>query len=190
MSKLKTLILVAGVWSSILHAQVELPELYTYQYVMSRRDPFISAEAPKTLLNGSHESGGIVSGDAVGRYLASIVRLIKSQLYVGGISIGDTQLRSIALINGVAFRVGDKIPLEATKKDLQSIEQLAASYGLGSLADGKGLLAVEVGRVTERGVDLVLPGFKAVIYHLPLPTDEASEAIHLQRKVKKPTAGN
>jgi hypothetical protein len=73
---------------------------------------------------------------------------------------------------------------------LQSIEQLAASYGLPSFADAKGLLTVEVGRVTERGVDLVIPGFKAAIYHLPLPTDEASEAIRLQRKAKKPTMGN
>jgi hypothetical protein len=190
MSRLKRLILIAGLSSRVLHAQVDLPELYTYEYVMSGRDPFISKDAPKTLLNDSRESSGIVSGDVIGRYLESIVRLIKGQLYVGGVSIGDTQIQSIALINGVAFRVGDKVPLEVSKKDLQNIEQLAASYGLPSFVNGKDLLNVEVGRVTERGVDLVLPGFKAAIYHLPLPTDEASEAIRLQRKVKKPTAGN
>jgi hypothetical protein len=183
-----TSILVA--WASLLHAQVQLPDLYTYNYAMSRRDPFISANAPNTIMNEYQEPRGIVSGDVVSRYLESIVQLIKTQLYVGGISIGDTPVDSIALINGVDFHVGDKVPLDAARKDLQGLQQLAATYGLPLVTDQQGSFVVEVGRVTENGVDLVLPGFKAAIYHLPLPDDGASEVIRLEKKKKKPRLSN
>jgi hypothetical protein len=190
MSKLIVLTSILFASTNVGHAQVQLPDLYTYNYAMSRRDPFISAGAPNTLVNDHQELRGIVSGDVVSRYLASIVQLIKSQLYVGGISIGDTPINSIALINGVAFHVGDKVPLDTASKDLQGIQQLAATYGLPLVTDRKGAFVVEVSRVTESGVDLVLAGFKATIYHLPLPDDRASEAVRLERKKKKPRLGN
>ena len=44
---------------------------------------------------------------------------------------------------------------------MQGIQQLAASYALPLVTDAKGSFVLEVGRVTENGVDLVLPGFKA-----------------------------
>ncbi len=187
-STILALILVAS--ARLLHAQVQLPDLYTYHYSISRRDPFISADAPKTIINEHQELRGIVSGDVVGRYLESIVQLIKNQLYVGGISIGDTPVDSIALINGVDFRVGDKIPLDTARKDLQGIQQLAATYGLPLITDKNGSFVVEVGRVTENGVDLVLPGFKAPIYHLQLPDDGASDVVQLEKKKRKMRLSN
>ena len=190
MIRLIALTSVLAVSASILHAQVQLPDLYSYHYTMSRRDPFISAYAPKTIMNEHQEQLGIVSGDIVSRYLGRIVELIKNQLYVGGISIGDTPVESIALINGVDFHVGDKVPLDTAGKDLQSIQQLAAAYGLPLVTDENGTFVVEVGRVSEKGVDLILPGFKAVIYHLPLTNDGASDVVRLEKKKKKPRAGN
>jgi hypothetical protein len=176
---------ILAAWGTLLDAQVQLPDLYSYSYAISQRDPFISANAPKTIMGEHQETHGIVSGDAVSQYLERIVQLIKSQLYVGGISIGDTPVDSIALINGVDFHVGDRVPLDATRKDLQGIQQLAATYGLPLVTDQNGSFLVEVGRVTENGVDLVLPGFKAAIYHLPLPEDGASDVVRLEKKKKK-----
>jgi hypothetical protein len=157
---------------------------------MAQRDPFISSDAPNTLLTEAQETSGIVSGDIVKQYLERIIQLIKDELYVGGISIGDTPIQSIALINGVDFHVGDKIPLETTKKEIQGIQQLAATYGLPLVTDEKGLFVLEVGRVTENGVDLVLPGFKAAVYQLPLARDTAPTAIQLEKKKKKQRATN
>jgi hypothetical protein len=176
--------------TSILQAQVQLPDLYIYNYTMAQRDPFISSDAPNTLLTEAQETSGIVSGDIVKQYLERIIQLIKDELYVGGISIGDTPIQSIALINGVDFHVGDKIPLETTKKEIQGIQQLAATYGLPLVTDEKGLFVLEVGRVTENGVDLVLPGFKAAVYQLPLARDTAPTAIQLEKKKKKQRATN
>ena len=116
--------------------------------------------------------------------------MIKDDLYVGGISIGDTPRQSIALINGVDFHVGDKIPLETTKKELQGIQQLAASYGLPLVTDEKGSFVLEVGRVTENGVDLVLPGFKAAIYQLRLARDTVPATIQLGKKKKRQRVNN
>jgi hypothetical protein len=187
---IKALVIVSflAASASLLRAQVQLPELYLYNYTMAPRDPFISAEAPKTLLLDDHQPAGIVSGEVVKRYLAWIVQLIKDDLYVGGISIGDTPRQSIALINGVDFHVGDTIPLETTRKELQGIQQLAASYGLPLVTDEKGGFVLEVGRVTENGVDLVLPGFKAAIYQLRLPRDTVPATTQLGRKKKKQSA--
>jgi hypothetical protein len=176
--------------ASMLHAQVQLPDLYIYNYTMAQRDPFISPDAPNTLLTENRETCGIVSGDIVKQYLERIIQLIKDELYVGGVSIGDTPTQSIALINGVDFHVGDKIPLETTRKELQRIQQLAASYGLPLVTDAKAAFVVEVGRVTENGVDLVLPGFKATIYQLPLARDTAPTAIQLEKKKKRQRADN
>jgi hypothetical protein len=190
MIKTFAIISLALASASRLHAQVQLPDLYIYNYTMALRDPFISSEAPKTLLTEDQETRGIVSGDIVKEYLERIIQLIKDELYVGGISIGDTPIQSIALINGVDFHVGDKIPLETTKKELLGIQQLAASYGLPLVTDEKGSFVLEVGRVTENGVDLVLPGFKAAIYQLPLPRDTAPAAFQLEKKKKRQRASN
>jgi hypothetical protein len=175
---------------SMLHAQVQLPDLYVYDYAMAQRDPFISPDAPTTLLTNHQEIRGIVSGDIVKQYLDKVIRLIKDELYVGGISIGDTPFESMALINGIGFHVGDKIPLDTTTREVQGIQQLAASYGLPLVTDEKGSLVLEVGRITENGVDLALPGFKAAIYQLPLPRDTPPTTIQLEKKKRKPKANN
>jgi hypothetical protein len=65
---------------------------------------------------------------------------------------------------------------------------LAASYGLPLVTDEKGSFVLEVGRVTENGVDLVLPGFKTAVYQLPLARDTAPEAIQLEYKKRKAKA--
>jgi hypothetical protein len=179
---LVSLLITSG---SILHAQVQLPDLYIYNYTMAQRDPFISSDATSTFLAGNQETRGIVSGDFVKQYLARIIQLIKDELYVGGVSIGDTPTKSIALINGIDFHMGDKIPLEIAKKELRGIERLAASYGLPLVTDEKGSFVLEVGRVTENGVDLVLPGFKAAIYQLPLARDTAPVAVQLEKRKKR-----
>jgi hypothetical protein len=184
MTKTLVIILLAILSARVVDAQIQLPELYIYNYTVTQRDPFISSDAPTTLLTENQEFRGIVSGDVIQQYLAKITQLIKEELYVGGISIGDTPKQSIALINGYAFHVGDKIPLETTKKELQMIQQLAASYGLPLVTDEKGAFVLEVGRVTENGVDLVLPGFKAAICQLPLARDPAFSTIQLERKKK------
>jgi hypothetical protein len=188
MSKSLVLILLAIAAASRLHAQVQLPDLYIYTYTTTQRDPFIAAEAPNTLVGQNREICGIISGDIVRQYLQRIIQLIKEELYVGGISIGDTPIQSIALINGVDFHVGEKIPLKTTKKERQGIQQLAASYGLPLVTDEKGSFVLEVGRVTENGVDLVLPGFKTAVYQLPLARDTAPEAIQLEYKKRKAKA--
>jgi hypothetical protein len=187
MIKYFALISFAIASANTLRAQVQLPDLYVYNYSSSQRDPFIDAEAPSTLLSQNREIPGIVSGDIVKQYLARIIQLIAEELYVGGISIGDTPLQSIALINGVDFHLGDKIPLQTTKKELQGIQQLAASYGLPLVTDEKGSFVLEVGRITENGVDLVLPGFKAAIYQLPLARDTTPVAIQLEKKKRRKT---
>jgi hypothetical protein len=190
MIKSFVIISLAMASANTLQAQVQLPDLYIYNYTMAQRDPFISSDAAKTLLTENLQTRGIVSGDIVKQYLERIIQLIKDELYVGGISIGDTPIQSIALINGVDFHLGDKIPLETSKKELQGIQQLAASYGLPLVTDEKGTFLLEVGRVTENGVDLVLPGFKAAIYQLPLAHDPAPSAIQLEKKKKRQRANN
>ena len=41
--------------SPAFHAQVQLPDLYVYDYAMVKRDPFISPDAPTTLLTNNQE---------------------------------------------------------------------------------------------------------------------------------------
>jgi hypothetical protein len=190
MTKSFALILLATASANRLHAQVELPDLYIYNYTIAQRDPFIASDAPSTFLSQNREICGIVSGDIVRQYLQRIIQLVKEELYVGGISIGDIPIQSIALINGVDFHVGDKIPLQTTKKELQGIQQLAASYGLPIVTDEKGSFVLEVGRVTENGVDLVLPGFKTAICRLPLARDTAPVAIQLENRKKRRKAND
>ena len=190
MKKVLATFVLASASASVLCGQVPIPDLYIYNYTLGSRDPFISVEAPSTLLAENRETVGIVSGDIVRQYLERIVQLIKEELYVGGVSIGDTPVQSIALINGIDFHMGDKIPLEIPRKDLQGIQQLAASYGLPLATDEKGSFVLEVGLVTENGVDLVLPGFKVAVYQLRLAPDTASTKIQLEKKKQKLKANN
>src|SRR6476469_9551977 len=97
---------LASASASVLYGQVPIPDLYIYNYTLGSRDPFISVDAPTTLLTENRETVGIVSGDIVRQYLAKIVQLIRDELYVGGVSIGDTPVQSIALINGIDFHTG------------------------------------------------------------------------------------
>src|SRR5208337_600028 len=106
MIRLIALTSILAVWATILHAQVQLPDLYSYHYTMSRRDPFISADAPKTIMDEHQEPRGIVSGDIVSRYLENIVHLIKNQLYVGGISIGTRRLK-VSLSSTVSISMSE-----------------------------------------------------------------------------------
>jgi len=190
MNRLLVIILAVVASESMVHAQVQLPDLYVYNYEMAQRDPFISADSPTTLLTNKEANYGIVGGDSIKRYLDGVMRLIKNELYVGGVSIGDTPFESMALINGVGFHIGDKIPLETTKKEIQGMQQWTASYGLPLATDEKGSLVLEVGRITENGVDLVLPGFKASIYQLQLPRDAPQATIQLEKKKRKPKNNN
>jgi hypothetical protein len=190
MNRFLVIILVVVASESMVHAQVQLPDLYVYNYAIGQRDPFISADSPTTLLTNKEENYGIVGGDSIKQYLERVIRLIKDELSVGGVSIGDTPFESMALINGVGFHIGDKIPLETTKKEVQGIQQLTASYGLRLVTDDKGSPVLEVGRITENGVDLVLPGFQASIYQLKLPRDAPPATIQLETKRRKPKNNN
>jgi hypothetical protein len=102
MTKSFALILLATASASRLHAQVELPDLYIYNYTITQRDPFIASDAPSTFLSQNREICGIVSSDIVRQYLQRIIQLVKEELYVGGyqlvISRFKASLSSTALI--------------------------------------------------------------------------------------------
>jgi len=167
-----------------LHAQVELPDIDIYNYLRTQRDPFISAEAPTTLLNERVEIAGVASEELMRRFLEKLTASIKDQLSVGGLSTDDRQPDGMALINGVAFRQGDTIPLEVDQKTLRELDQLAQSFGLTLTRTMDNAIAIEVGRISGVGVDFMLPGFRASICQLPLERDEAVSAIKLERKTQ------
>src|SRR5262245_23927590 len=87
-----------------------LPNLYVFHYEAPQRDPFISSTAPRTLVDTDANARGILSGSVVQKYLQTIALAIRRELFVGGLSVGDENTRSITLINGVPFRQGDRIP--------------------------------------------------------------------------------
>jgi len=66
----------------------------------------------------------------VQKYLQTITLAIQHELFIGGLSIGDENTRSMALINGVPFRRGDRIPLPIEKEQLLQLHELARMYGL------------------------------------------------------------
>ena len=168
-----------------LHAQVELPDIDIYNYLQTQRDPFISAQAPTTFLNERTEIPGVASSELIGKFLEKLTASIKDQLFVGGVSTDDRLEDGMALIDGIAFRVGDRIPLEVDAKTLSELDQLAQSFGLTLERARDHTIAIEVGRISSAGVDLMLPGFKASICQLPLERDEAINAVKLERKPKE-----
>lgn len=165
-------------------AQLELPSLRVFSYQPAIRDPFISAAAKFTLLDSGDEVRGPFSGDIVRQYLDTVVKLIGEKFSCGGVSIADDPRASATLINGYAFRVGDHIPVPATRKELAQLEQLAQSYGLPVERSEDGNLNLVVGRITDRGVDLVLPGLKTTVL-LPFKHETETTSIPLEELVKK-----
>jgi hypothetical protein len=165
-----------------------LPDLYIFHYEAPKRDPFISSSAPRTLVNADAKVRGIASGSVVQKYLQTISAAIQRELFIGGVSIGDENTRSIALINGVPFARGDRIPLPIGKEQLLQLDELAKTYGL-PLERGEGSgnnILVEVGEIKSGGVSIVLPGFKAAICELPYEGDLVPQAIQLERKRTTP----
>jgi hypothetical protein len=170
-----------------LMAQVELPDIDIYTYVRSHRDPFISVRAATTLLNERVQIAGVASGELMRRFLEKLTASIKDQLAVGGLSTDDSQPDAMALINGVAFRQGDTIPIEVDEKTLHELDQLAQSFGLTLTRTQDDAIAIAVGTITSVGVDFELPGFRATICQLPIDRDEPNNAVKLERKKgKKP----
>jgi hypothetical protein len=169
-------------------APPHLPDLYIFQYERPRRDPFISSTAPRTLVNEDANVRGIVSGSVVQKYLQTITRAIQRELFIGGLSVGDERTRSMALINGVPFGRGDRIPLPIEKEQLLQLDELARTYGL-PLERGEGFresIFVEVGEIKSSGVSIMLPGFKAELCELPYEGDLMPQTIQLERKHTSP----
>src|SRR6516225_6757232 len=166
-------------------AQLELPALNVFNYQPAARDPFISAAAPTTLLNNADDAHGMVSGDIVHEYLETIINAIRENLYVGGVSIGDTPQLSEALINGVSFHYGDVLPLMIDQNQLSTLVELSRAYGLPLQVSKDGAISIQVGQIDRNGVSLVLPGFREALYQLPLDFDTQSSKIILERRPKQ-----
>jgi hypothetical protein len=166
----------------------KLPDLYVFRYAAQRRDPFISADAEQTLVSGGSDLGASFTTKAAQQYLNTIIQAIKKELFVEGVSTGDAVTRGVALINGVAFAQGEKIPLAIDQNEILQLEELAKTYGLPlEKTDGrKESIFVEVGEIKTSGVTLLLPGFKSALCKLPYQGDYAPERIQLERK--KPSA--
>jgi hypothetical protein len=169
-------------------APARLPDLYIFHYEPPPRDPFISSTAPSTLVNADGNVRGIVSGSLVQRYLQTITIAIRRELFIGGLSIGDENTRSMALINGVPFCRGDRIPLPMEKGQLLQLGELARTYGLPLERGGgsRDSVFVEVGEIKSGGVSIMLPGFKAALCELPYEGDSVPRAIQLERKHASP----
>jgi hypothetical protein len=163
---------------------LRLPELYLFQYEAPKRDPFISAEARRTLVSTHASVTGVVSGSAVQQYLQTITEAIKRELFIGGLSIGDEITRSMVIINGISFAEGEKIPLPIQSQQLQQLEELARTYGLPLEGNNsqKDSILVQVGTIKSNGVSIVLPGFKASLCELPYEGDLTPQPIQLERK--------
>jgi hypothetical protein len=162
----------------------KLPDLYLFQYDSPRRDPFVSAAARRTLVSAQSRMPGVVSGSAVQQYLQTITEAIQRELFIGGLSIGDENARSMAVINGVSFSEGDNIPLPIQSQQLQQLQELARTYGLPLENNGaqKESIFVQVGTIKVTGISIVLPGFKAALCELPYEGDRVPQPIQLERK--------
>ena len=154
-----------------------LPDLYAFRYTPAARDPFISADAGKTLVGKGVELDNSFSSKAAQRYLQTLVAAIQNDLFVEGVSTGEGQSHAIALINGVAFSETEKIPVTVSETDLVQLTELARTYGLPLERDmsEKSTILLEVGPIDSGGVAILLPGFRA-----PLLT-EASTRFHRSR---------
>jgi hypothetical protein len=161
-----------------------LPDLYIFRYLPQDRDPFISAEAAQTLVGGRTDLGGSFTTKAAPQYLDTIIQAIKNELFVEGVSTGDTSTRGMALINGIPFTQGEKIPLTIDQSELLRLEELAKTYGLPleKTSGRKDSIFVEVGAIQTTGVTLLLPGFKSTLCKLPYHGDYFPERIRLERR--------
>ena len=165
-------------------AQLELPVLSVFNYSASPRDPFISAQAQTTLLDPAGEVRGIVAGDVVQKYLDAIVSAIKDQFEVGGVSVGENPQNSEALINGVTFHPGERIPLALDPNQLGRLLELSRAYGLPLQLNSDGAISIVIGRINAAGVDLLLPGFEGALTQLPMASDTRPDPIKLERRGK------
>ena len=161
-----------------------LPDLYVFRYVPQSRDPFISADAKQTLVSGGTDPGASFTTKAAQQYLDTIIQAIKKELFVEGVSTGDAETRGIALINGVPFTQGEKIPLSIGQNELLQLRELAKTYGLPLETTGGQTesIFVEVGEIQSTGVTLLLPGFKSALCKLPYLGDYVSGPIQLERR--------
>ena len=161
-----------------------LPDLYIFRYLPQGRDPFISAEAGQTLVGGRTDLCASFTTKAAQQYLDTIIQAIKNELFVEGVSTGDTSTRGIALINGIPFTQGEKIPLTIDQSELLRLEELAKTYGLPleKTSGRKDSIFVEVGAIQTTGVTLLLPGFKSTLCKLPYHGDYFPERIRLERR--------
>jgi hypothetical protein len=161
-----------------------LPDLYVFRYVAQGRDPFISAEARQTLVSSGPNPGASFTAKAAQQYLDTIIQAIKKELFVGGLSTGDATTRGIALINGISFIQGEKIPLSVSQTELLQLEELAKTYGLPleETNERKESILIEVGEIQTTGVTLLLPGFKSALCRLPYHGDYVPEHIKLERR--------
>jgi hypothetical protein len=143
--------------------------------------------APTTLLNERVQIAGVASGELMRRFLEKLSASIKDQLSVGGLSTDDSQTDAVALINGVAFRQGDTVPVTVDEKTLHELDQLAQSFGLTLPRTQDNAIAIAVGAISNVGVDFEIPGFRASICQVPIDRDEPSSGVKLERKKgKKP----
>jgi hypothetical protein len=163
-----------------------LPDLYAFRYTPAPRDPFISADAGKTLVGKGVELDNSFSSKAAQRYLQTLVAAIQNDLFVEGVSTGEGQSHAIALINGVAFSETEKIPVTVSETDLVQLTELARTYGLPLERDmsEKNTILLEVGSIDSGGVSILLPGFRAPLCKLPYVGDSGTERITLERKKK------
>jgi hypothetical protein len=160
-----------------------LPDLYSFRYGPLVRDPFISPEANKTLVGHEVEIDSSFGSKAAQGYLQTLVQAIKDELFVEGVSTGDETSRGVALINGVAFGEGDKIPVTISENDLIQLSELARTYGLPLERDKteKNTILLAIGSIDSAGVAILLSGFKAPLCRLPYVGDSAQERITLER---------
>ena len=163
-----------------------LPDLYAFRYTPVSRDPFISADAGKTLVGKGVELDNSFSSKAAQRYLQTLVAAIQNDLFVEGVSTGEGKSHAIALINGVAFSETEKIPVTLPDTDLVQLTELARTYGLPLERDTseKSTILLEVGPIDSSGVAIILPGFRAPLCKLPYLGDSGTERITLERKKK------
>jgi hypothetical protein len=163
-----------------------LPDLYAFRYTPAARDPFISADAGKTLVGKGVELDNSFSSKAAQRYLQTLVAAIQNDLFVEGVSTGEGQSHAVALINGVAFSETEKIPVTVSEIDLVQLTELARTYGLPLERDlsEKSTILLEVGPIDSGGVAILLPGFRAPLCRLPYVGDSGTERITLERKKK------
>jgi hypothetical protein len=184
-----SLLLVVSTSSLGLAGEVivpRLPDLYAFRYTPVSRDPFISADAGKTLVGKGVDLDSSFSSKAAQRYLQTLVAAIENDLFVEGVSTGEGQSHAIALINGVAFSETEKIPVMVSENDLIQLTELARTYGLPLERDmsQKSTILLEVGPIDSGGVAILLPGFRAPLCKLPYVGDSGKERITLERKRK------